>query len=163
MAEPAAKDAKNAKYRPYRIAAYAFYLVVAVTFSLAITVNVVRSTLAMTPDRPPPSNIPMTPEQCSVAARSLWRELDGHRKGLSEAPKVSSADVTWTAFRIDWLTRAHENESRCTRGDDREAQRKIFRELDSLMDLYTTHTVQFAGEIGPTIDALNADLASGTK
>ena len=159
----AAPDAKNARYRPYRAAAYAFYLVVAVTFSLAITINVVRSTLAMTPDRPPPSTELMTGSECVASAKTLWVELDAQRKSMSEAAKVRTVDASWTAFRIDWLTRVHDIESRCTRGDERVTQKKIFRELDSLMDLYTTHAVQFAGEVGPTIDALNSDLKAAAK
>ena len=74
MAEPSAKDAR---YRPFRIASYAFYLIVTVVFSVAITVNVVRSTLAMTPDRPPPSTELMTPSECLTTARSLWSEPFG--------------------------------------------------------------------------------------
>ncbi len=160
MADPQPKDPR---FRPFRIASWAFYLLLTVVFSVAITVNVVRSTLAMTPDRPPPSTEPLDPGACLSTARALWTELDAQRRTMSEAAKVRSVDVSWTRFRIDWLQRAHETESRCTQGGQRVAQKKIFRELDALMDLYTTHAVQFAGEIGPTIDELNADLAAVAK
>jgi hypothetical protein len=153
MAGPQAKDAQ---YRPFRAAAWAFYLLIAVAFSVAITINVVRSTLAMTPDRPPASKVSLSPQECLDTARALWNELDARRKSMSEATPVRGVDAHWTSFRIDWLKREHEADSRC-------AQKKIFEQLDSLMDLYTTHAVQFAGEIGPTIDELNANLEAASR
>ena len=157
MAGVPAKEAE--RYGPYRAAAWGLYTVFAVIFSLAITVNVVRSTLAMTPKRPPAAVSLLDPAQCTSAARALWSELDARRKMMSEARPVRAVDVTWTHFRIDWLIRAHEAESRCT-GDnpDRKPQKAIFKKLNTLMDLYTTHAVQFAGEVGPTLDDLTAEL-----
>lgn len=157
----------NARYRPFRGLAWGFYLLVAVTFSLAITVNVVRSTLAMTPDRPPPSTELLSPEECVLRARALWTELDQRRNSLSDPPDAGSVrrvDVDWTQFRIEWLTRHNETASRCgAEGTDREVLRKIFKELDTVMDLYTTNAVQFAGEVGPTLDALRADLKTAER
>ena len=163
MAEPD----NNARYRPFRGLAWGFYLLVAVTFSLAITVNVVRSTLAMTPPRPPPSTTPLSLEQCLATARALWVELDEQRNSLSDPPDAGSVrrvDAEWTHFRINWLTRHNEVESRCTaEGPHRLILKRIFEELDSVMDLYTTHAVQFAGEVGPTLDALRSDLKAAEQ
>jgi len=152
----------NAKYRPYRGLAYGLYLVVAVTFSLAITINVVRSTLAMTPAPPPPSTVQLSADECVKIARALWTELDQRRNGLSDPPDAGSVrrvDVDWTHFRIQWLTRHNEAASRCAgEGPERAQVKRIFKGLDAVMDLYTTNAVQFAGEVGPTLDALRKDL-----
>lgn len=157
----------NARYRPFRGLAWGFYLFVAVTFSLAITVNVVRSTLAMTPDRPPPATTLLTADQCLATARALWSELDQRRNSLSDPPDAGSVrrvDVDWTQFRIEWLTRHNQAASRCSgEGPDRLVLQKIFIELDTVMDLYTTNAVQFAGEVGPTLDALRADLKTAEQ
>lgn len=157
----------NARYRPFRGAAWGLYLLVAVTFSVAITINVVRSTLAMTPERPPPPTTLLSSDECVAAARALWSELDLHRNSLSDPPDAGSVrrvDVDWTQFRIEWLTRHNEAASRCSGdGPDRLLLKKIFKELDAVMDLYTTNAVQFAGEVGPTLDALRADLKTAEK
>ncbi len=152
----------NARYRPFRGVAWGVYLLVAVVFSFAITINVVRSTLAMTPDRPPPSTVMLSAEACVLVARALWAELDQRRNSLSDPPdagKVRQVDADWTQFRIEWLTRHNEAASQCSGdGTDRMALKRVFKGLDAAMDLYTTHAVQFAGEVGPTLDALRADL-----
>lgn len=160
-------EKEKARLRPFRGLAWAVYLVVAVTFSLAITINVVRSTLAMTPDRPPPSTTKLTPAECVASAKELLRELEARRNGLSNPPdggSVRRVDADWTLFRIDWLVRENEAESRCVGPDaDRAALVRIFKDLDKLMDLYTTHAVQFAGEVGPTLDALRTDFAAAPQ
>ncbi len=165
MAQP---DPSTVRYRPFRAAAWGLYLLVAIVFSGAITINVVRSTLAMTPERPPPSTELLTPDACLGVARALLVELDARRNGLSDPPdagEVRRVDAAWTSFRIEWLTRHNEANSRCSGdGPDRAGLKQIFKGLDSLMDLYTTHAVQFAGEVGPTLDQLRADLrAAGSK
>jgi hypothetical protein len=157
----------NARYRPFRGLAWGFYLLVAVTFSIAITVNVVRSTLAMTPEPPPPSTEVLSTQECVARARALWTELDQRRNSLSDPPDAGSVrrvDVDWTHFRVEWLTRHNQTASRCTtQGPDRELLTRIYKELDAVMDLYTTNAVQFAGEVGPTLDALRVDLKVAEK
>ena len=44
---------ENQRLRSFRIGAYAVYFAVVGLFCVLITVSVVRSVLAMTPDRPP--------------------------------------------------------------------------------------------------------------
>ena len=157
----------NARYRPYRRLAWGVYLLVAVVFSVAITVNVVRSTLAMTPERPPAPTSLLSPAECVSTARGLWIELDQRRNSLSDPPDAGSVrrvDVDWTQFRIEWLTRHNEAASRCAgQTADRLTLTRIYKELDTVMDLYTTNAVQFAGEVGPTLDALRADLQTAEK
>ena len=157
----------NARYRPFRGLAWGLYLVFTVTFSVAITVNVVRSTLAMTPPPPPPATTLLSPDECVAAARALWIELDQRRDSLSDPPDAGSVrrvDADWTQFRIEWLMRHNVLASRCAaEGPDRLVIQKIFKELDTVMDLYTTNAVQFAGEVGPTLDALRADLKTAER
>lgn len=158
---------EKARYRPFRGLAWGFYLLVAVTFSVAITINVVRSTLAMTPARPPPSTSLLSPEECLAIARALWTELDHRRNSLSDPPDaglVRRVDVDWTHFRVEWLTRHNEARSRCaTEAPERAALKRIYKELDAVMDLYTTNAVQFAGEVGPTLDALRANFKAAEQ
>lgn len=149
----------NARYRPFRGLAWGIYLLVAVTFSLAITVNVVRSTLAMTPERPPPTTTQLTPAECVRVAHALLNELDARRIALSDPPDagaVRRVDADWTIFRIEWLTRQNEAQAQCSGAG--EQVKRLFEGLDKLMDLYTTHAVQFAGEVGPTLDSLRSEL-----
>ena len=157
----------NARYRPFRGLMWGVYLLVAVTFSLAITVNVVRSTLAMTPEPPPPSSVKLTPDECVAVARDLWAELDRRRNSLSDPPDAGSVrrvDIDWTQFRIQWLTRHNQAKSRCVgEGSERVLLAKLFKDLEAVMDLYTTNAVQFAGEVGPTLDALRADLKTAER
>jgi hypothetical protein len=158
---------ENARYRPFRGLMWGVYLLVSVTFSLAITVNVVRSTLAMTPEPPPANSAKLTPEECVATARALWTELDRRRNSLSDPPDAGSVrrvDIDWTQFRIEWLTRHNQAASRCIgEGPERAALAKLFKDLDAVMDLYTTNAVQFAGEVGPTLDALRADFRDTEK
>ncbi len=161
MAAPLSPEEKRL-YRPYRGLAWGLYIFFAVIFSLAITINVVKSTLAMTPAKPPPTSELMSPDACVATARSLWAELDQRRDSLSDpfdGGSVRRVDVDWTAFRIEWLTRHNAAASRCgSDAPDRAPLKRIYKELDTVMDLYTTNAVQFAGEVGPTLDALRSDL-----
>ncbi len=161
MSAPLSPEEKR-RYRPYRGLAWGLYIFFAVAFSLAITINVVRSTLAMTPEKPPASNALMEADACVAVARALWAELDHRRNSLSDpndGGSVRRVDVDWTAFRLEWLTRHNAAASRCGGdGADRVPLKRIYKELDTVMDLYTTNAVQFAGEVGPTLDALRADL-----
>lgn len=160
-------EKERARLRPFRGLAWGVYLVVAVVFSLAITINVVRSTLAMTPERPPPSTEKLPVAACVAVAKELLAELDARRNALSDPPDggaVRRVDADWTRFRIDWLIRENEAESRCTSDTpEREHLVNVFKDLDKLMDLYTTHAVQFAGEVGPTLDALRLDLQQAER
>src|SRR5262245_41077259 len=106
----------------------------------------------MTPDRPPPSAAVLEPKDCASVARALWSELEQARIGLGNRAPGRRTDLEWTKFRTEWLTKVHAAHARC------QPQKNLFAHLENLIDLYSTHAVQFSGEIGPTIDAFNAEL-----
>ncbi|MBI3181939.1 MAG: hypothetical protein HYZ28_07325 [Myxococcales bacterium] len=158
-----AKGQPDPKLRPFRIAAYVTYLVVVVSFSTLIIVSVARSVSAMTPrSRPDPTKV-LTARDCLERAERLWGELEQRRKELPSRPPASEADNAWAEFRVKWLERHREAEAMCSEGKDRAAARAVYRRLDKVMDLYTTHAVQYAGEVGPTADAFRDDLEAARK
>lgn len=139
---------------------WGIYLVVATTFSLMVTVSVVRSVLTMTPARPSTSNEVLPVAACVASARSAFEELDGHRQRLaSEDGGAAKADLRWAHFRLDWLTRVRTLESRCGVDQPERARLKVvFVRLERVLDLYTTLTIQFSGAVGPHVDALRASF-----
>lgn len=151
------------RYRPFRIAAWSVYFAVFAFFTGSITVSVIRSVLRMTPDHPLSVTPQLTPEQCLGKAKGLWLELDERRKAMSSEAKVSAVDAEyWTRFRTEWLARHRDAEGACAvDAPGRENLKAVFKRLDQTMDLYTTHAVQFAGEVGPTVDALKSSLGTG--
>jgi hypothetical protein len=63
-------------------------------------------------------------------------------------------DQEWTRFRGEWLAKFREDESKCAlRSQARLPLRAGYARLEDLQDLYTTHAVQFAGEVGGAVDA----------
>ncbi len=153
-----AQDPKDPRFRGFRRVAWGVYLVLTVTFCVLITVSVIRSVLKMSPAHhaPMPS---LGVSECIASARSLWTELDARRDALSNAPQVRIADQEWTRFRLDWLERQRDLEGRCVSQDPARAKlAPVFRTLETLMDLYTTHAVQYAGEIGPSVEKLRRQL-----
>ena len=159
-----AKQPADARYRPFRIAVWAVYFVVLVFFGTSIAVSVIRSVLDMTPDHRPPSPTALNPEECLARAKELWLELDQQRKNLSGQPAVRRVDAEyWTRFRVEWLQKHRAAESACAvTSPGREKLKVVFTRLEQTMDLYTTHAVQFAGEVGPTVDALKDSLAGAS-
>ena len=160
---------KNPKYRPYRIFAYAVYIVVVIGFSLNVIVNVVRSVMVMNPGKRPPSEMTFTVRECLDGAEKLWRELDGQRQGMASRVPARNVDQDWSQFRAAWMDQFRDIESRCALNSrSREALKRVYERLDHIQDLYTTHAVQFAGEIGGAIDryraavqAVKRDLGEG--
>jgi hypothetical protein len=156
---PPPSDAKDVRFRPFRLAAFATYMVAVVAFSSLVIVSVVGSVLRMTPSHRPAAETTLSTRECAQIAERLWRELDDERRALSTRNPVQGSDHEWTRFRVAWLGRLRDAESRC--GADsrsRPGLSSVFRRLDRLMDLYTTHAVQYAGEIGPSVDTLNEQL-----
>ena len=154
-----ASNPKDHRLRPFRSAAMGLYLVVVVTFSLLITASVVRSVQAMTPGRLPAADQTLTVKECVDLAQGLFGELDGRRQDLSKQVPARRSDRDWERFRVGWLERLREAESRCAvEGHSRPELKDVFRWLDRLMSQYTTHAVQYAEEIGPSVDRLRAAL-----
>jgi hypothetical protein len=146
-------DPRASRWRSYRTLAWAFYLVVAVGFSSLIIYSVFRSVLAMTPTVPAVGDAPFSESECQARARSLFGELESHRKALAEAEVVEHADQAFLHFRVEWLGRKAAVEARCELSA-RQNLRAVFSALDRVMDLYTTASVQFAGATGPDVDQL---------
>jgi hypothetical protein len=152
-------ETKDARFRPFRAGALAVYLVVVGVFSWLVIASVLRSVLAMSPSHRPASEQTLSVRECTQTVERLWRELEDERAALSTHAPVKRADHDWTRFRVAWLERLREAESRCAADSrPRPALRDAFRRLDKLMDLYTTHAVQYAGEIGSSVDGLNEEL-----
>jgi hypothetical protein len=136
------------------------YVALAIYFGAGISWDVLKSVMAMSPRRAKQTETVLSVSECVERARGLWRELEERRKTLSEASPVRRVDAEWTHFRVDWMTRHRKTESECAvDSPGRENVKVIFTRLDKAMDLYTTHAVQFAGEVGPTLDGLKAALA----
>ena len=160
---------RNPKYRRYRIFAYAVYIVVVTGFSVNVIVNVVRSVMVMNPGKRPASEVTLTVRECLDGAEKLWRELDGQRQGLASHVPARNVDQDWSQFRAAWMDQFRDIESRCALNSrSREALKRVYERLDHIQDLYTTHAVQFAGEIGGAIDryraavqAVKRDLGEG--
>jgi hypothetical protein len=150
---------KDPRFRPFRAAAYGVYILVTTIFCVWLIVNVSHSVGAMTPNKLPP----VEPEQvvsfkeCLDAAQTLWTELETQRETLVRKVPARSVDQEWMRIRTGWLQRLRERESKCAlNARERAELRVVFQRLEEVQDLYTIHAVQYAGEVGGAVDALQA-------
>ena len=68
-------------------------------------------------------------------------------------------DHRFLDFRGDWLTRKRRLESGCgLERPERRALKATLDRMEALVDLYTTASVQFAGSLGPAIEAVRGQL-----
>ncbi len=158
-----ADDPKDPRFRRFRVVTLAVYLILVCGFSGMIIFSVFRSVIAMSPKAP---NVGQTlpVQQCVAELRVLFDELDSRQRGVSNEPSVATSDVRWSKFRLGWLTRSKQLEALCDLNEPtREPLKKAFKLVDSVVDLYTVHAVQFAGEIGPTLDATRVALDEASK
>lgn len=152
-------DPKDLRFRPFRAAAWAVYLVVSVGFSSLIIYSVFRSVLNMTPDAPRGGAQVLAEDACAREVRALFLELEGRRQQLAQGGDARTADQRFIAFRLEWLRREKELEARCVvDGAGRQRLARLFATMERVLDLYTTATVQFSGGVGPAIDDLRAQL-----
>ncbi|MCI0569131.1 MAG: hypothetical protein L0Y66_00110 [Myxococcaceae bacterium] len=163
----AATDPRNPRYRPFRAAVYAVYLTVVTAFCLLVIVGVVRSVRRMTPDRPPSPDTLLTPRECVEGAQALFDELETARRSLERGEDESEARGAaerWSDFRVAWLANLRGLEARCApEARSRVVLLPVFQDLERVLDLYTTHAVQYAGEVGPTVDRLREDLRAARR
>jgi hypothetical protein len=158
-----ADDPKDPRFLPFRRAAWAIYFAFAIFVAGSITFSVIFSTLKMSPPHFAPLGT-LEVSKCVEQAQYLFGELDKKREDLSSAKEVRVADEEWTRFRLDWLTRERELEAKCVgESDDRKKLAPVFKTLQSLMNLYTTNAVQYAGEIGPSVDKLRKQLEEAKR
>jgi hypothetical protein len=160
----AAADPQDPRFRPYRMAMWALYLVVAVGFSTLIIISVFSSVLKMSPSFPAAKGDAAPVSECLQGTKSLFAELEAGRQGLIRKEPVTTADLAWVQFRQDWVTRAHQLKARCAVDQPgREKLADVFKHLDEALNLYTTATVQFAGGVGPTVDALHEAMRAAEQ
>jgi hypothetical protein len=154
-----ADPSKDPRYRPFRAAAYGVYIIVVAIFSVWIIVNVSRSVMSMTPNKLPPAEPTqvLSFRECLDGAQALWTDLESQREKLVRNVPARSVDQEWMRIRTDWLQRLRERESRCALSSRERAElRVVFQRLEEVQDLYTIHAVQYAGEVGGAVDALQA-------
>lgn len=114
----------------------------------------------MTPRKPEPAAEVLSANQCVERTQALLDELEKKRQALTQADSVRRVDQKWTHFRVEWLQREGQLESQCdAHAKDRKSLGLAFEQLEKLMDLYTTHAVQFAGEVGPTFDDVRESIS----
>jgi hypothetical protein len=155
----AKSDPRDPRFRPYRVAVLSVYLVLAVGFSLTTLVCTFKSVLEMTPARPSKIGGTLPVRECVDGAWRMWLQLDDHRKGVSGITPARTADADWSRFRVQWLRELREMQARCVSDSgDRKDLEAIFKRLEKLQNLYMTSAVQYAGEIGPSVDSLQADV-----
>jgi len=158
-----ADDPRDPRFLPFRQVAWGLYFTLTVPFALLITYSVISSTLKMSPPHYQPSASLEVPK-CLEQAQYLFGELDKRREDLSQAKEVRTADEEWTRFRLDWLTRERELEAKCV-GEtaEREKLKPVFKTMEALMNLYTTNAVQYAGEVGPSVDKLRKQMEEAKR
>ncbi len=136
---------------------YVAYVAICATFCGLVIFSVVRSVLEMSPRRRSDSDVTLSVRECVENANALWGDLEQHRKDLTTNNPAATADQTWSSFRVSWLRQLRELDAQCaTRAQAREPLRTLFKRLEQVMDLYTTHAVQYAGEVGSAVDKLRA-------
>ena len=159
----AAQNPKDPRFARYRLATLAAYLVLTVGFSGLIIWSVFRTVIARSPAAPV-SGPTLSVGECSSRARGLFDELDARRRGVSGEPDVTHADLRWNDFRLDWLGRSHQLEAQCDLENPSRAKlQAAFKQLDHSMDLLTVNVGQFAGEVGPSLEAIRVALDDAAK
>lgn len=138
------------------------YIGAAGALSISVVASLVISVRKMTPRAPEGAAEQVDASACWGRYRLRWRELDDRRHRLSGATDVRGADVDWTTFRLRWLESLRLDERQCSQAAAVDTSlREAVRQLEVVMDLYTTHAVQYAREVGPAVHELLRRLDSG--
>jgi hypothetical protein len=157
-------DSRDPQFRNSRIAMYAIHIAVAALFCITVSVGVIRSVVQMSPRAVGSPGALLPPHQCVSEAEALWHLLDEERKEFTRSQPARSVDEEFSHFRVEWLRRFRELEGRCLgNAPERRPLREVSARMDRVMDLYTTHAVQYAGEVGPAVDALLASFAKARQ
>lgn len=164
VSEKSERQTLDPRYRPFRIGAYAFYLVVVSAFCLLVIRSVAGSVMRMTPSRRPPAEVTLSVSECLQRAEGLFLEMEREHARLSTAFPAAKSDASWGQFRIGWMERYRDAESRCAlQSQGRARAREVFERLSRVMDLFTTSAVQYAGEAGGAVDDLRAALEEARR
>ena len=152
-----ATDPKDPRFKPFRTGMTLIYLLVVGVFSALVIFSIFRSVVTMSPRRPAQPPRVLTVGECVDGAEALWQELEGERKRFTDTHPAQTVDEKFSRFRVDWVRRLRELEGQCAiESRNRKPLRALFDRLDEVVDLYTTHAVQYAGEVGPAVDTLEA-------
>ena len=155
MSAPSEDPRKDPRFRRYRGAAYGVLILFTAVFSSWVLWSVARSVAAMTPEKKPATPQLLTFRECLDGAQALWTELESGREKLVRVTPAQNVDQEWMRFRTAWLERLRQREAECgLSGRERARLREVFRRLEGVQDLYTIHAVQYAGEVGGQVDAL---------
>ena len=157
-------DPKEPRYRPFRAAAYGLHIALSTVFCLWLIVNVGRSVAAMTPERLPAAPQLLSYRECLDAAQTLWTDLEREREALVRTLPAREVDQEWMRLRTAWLTRLRAREAECgLKSRDRAQLLAVYQRLENVLDLYTIHAVQYAGEVGGGVDTLRAAFDTARK
>ncbi len=140
------------------MAAYSGYLLVVTVFALLTARSVFLSVRRMTPSAQGPAPVQLPARSCVERIEASWRSLDAERKKISDSQPAAQAAQAWSEFRIGWLTRLRQDQAQCAQAAT-PSMHRAFRQLEQVQDLYTTHVVQYAGEVGGAVDRFRDDLA----
>lgn len=155
---------KDPRFRGFRIAMYAVYLTLVGTISLLVINSVVRSVISMSPSRPESTDTVLTVRECLDLADDMFRDIEDHRRRLTDQPSARRADDAWGQFRVKWLSRKRETEAKCAlESRSRAPVRDVYDRLERVMDLYTIHATQYAGEIGFKVDELKESMRAARE
>lgn len=156
---------RDPRFRPFRAAAYAVYLVLVVGFCSLLIYSVITSVRRKSPAALPASEQVLSVRECVEKAQALFTQLESEREGFVRRGPAQETEARWGGFRDAWMAEFRTLESRCAPQGTRSRPglRPIFEQLERLQDRYATHATQFAATLGDEIDVLRALLAEARK
>jgi len=156
--------AKDPRFRPFRGVTYAVYLLAVTFFCWLVLMSVLRSIDAMSPEKLPERSPPLTVTECVDGAGALYQELENARREMGGGEAATKAASRWGDFRVAWLTQMRELEASCATGSKgRPGLAPVFRQLKKLVEVHTTHAVQYSGEVGPAVVKLHRLMAEARR
>lgn len=156
MTSPPTSDPR---FRPFRGASWALYLVVAIGYSSLVIYSVTKSVFEMSPGRPSSSTTKPIGE-CVGRARASFETLETERRRLGVDHAVD-ADQRWLVFRTGWMRDVRQLEAECDLDDSSRVElKRTFDLLERVMDLATVQATQVSGQLGPALDEVRASLTA---
>src|SRR5687767_1862193 len=121
---------------------YGLYIAVVTVFSVMLSISVIGSVIRMSPRAAQAPDAMLVTSECVGQAEALWRELDSERRAFTQSQPARAVDEKFSQFRVEWLQKLRRLESRCSgESAGRKSLQMVFRRLDQVLDLYTTHAV----------------------
>lgn len=155
---------RDSRFKSFRTAAYGIYIVVVAVFSSLLIFSVFKSVAQMSPRAADSAEKQLTGRECVDGVERLWRSLDGRRRAFTDAKQPTEIDADFARFRTGWMKELRALESRCAvESRSRVALKQLFGRMQKLQSLYTTHSVQFAGELAPEVERFTEGLRAARK